>query len=101
MFKIIQSKKSNFNLQYSFGNNIMYGFKKISSIKEFDSNIEVLSGNSYGKFLVTWFSPIIVGGGELKLSKYIVLDTNVSISTEKPLLTNYNLGLNIGVKLRL
>ncbi len=101
MLKIALNRSSEINTYLAFGNSITYCYRSISSIKRVNSGIEVRHSDQKGSYFESWISPILEAGFDYKLTKKIILNANINVQTEQPLISNFSIAGSIGLKMGL
>ena len=82
------------------GNSFMYLLGRKDVVTDITTR-ETKEYNSYTNRFFSLFSPMIAGGYEVNLNHELLLFSEMYIKTEKPLFSNFSLGLNLGIKTRL
>ena len=101
MLKIALNRLSKINTYIAFGNSITYCYKSINSLKKVNSGIEVRHSDKRGSYFESWISPILEAGSDFKLIKKVILNSNINVQTEQPLISNFSIGGSIGLKIGL
>lgn len=101
MLKIAFNRPSKINTYIAFGNSITYCYRAIASLKRINSGIEVKQSDKRGSYFESWISPILEAGSDYKLTKKVILNANINVQTEQPLISNFSIGGTIGMKIGL
>lgn len=82
------------------GNNFMYLLSRKDAVTNITTR-ETKEYKGYTSRFFSLFSPMIAGGYEVTLKNELLLFSEMYLKTEKPLFSNFSLGLNFGIKTHL